>query len=304
MGLTENQKKLIEAVSENDILQAKKCAVACCMEDKTAKNSAFCRRYESILRMPANNMMELPYDLKNILYVEDVSNSFLESRYYLSSREKDVYEQIKKMQQVTKRLMELKIPYLNTTLLYGESGTGKTTFGRYVAYKLGLPFCYINFSQLMDSCMGATSKNISKVFDYVSGFPCVLMLDEIDCISIRRAGVKDSGSAGGEMARVTIGLLQEFDRLSNTAVVLGATNRLDRIDEALLRRFSIRHEVKALNLEERIEFTKCYLSDVGFEIEDMECFTEKYNNQSALLNAIIRTIAAKILLEENVQGEQ
>ena len=96
MGLTENQKKLIEAVSENDILLAKKCAAACCVEDKTAKNSAFCRRYESILKMPANNMVELPMNLKNILYVEDVSNSFLESRYYLSSREKDVYEQIKK----------------------------------------------------------------------------------------------------------------------------------------------------------------------------------------------------------------
>ena len=67
MGLTENQKKLIEAVSENDILKARKCAVACCVEDKTAKNSAFCRRYESILKMPANNMMELPMDLKKIL---------------------------------------------------------------------------------------------------------------------------------------------------------------------------------------------------------------------------------------------
>lgn len=41
MGLTENQKKLIEAVSVNDILQAKKCAVACCMEDKTAKTVPF-----------------------------------------------------------------------------------------------------------------------------------------------------------------------------------------------------------------------------------------------------------------------
>ena len=83
-------------------------------------------------------MIEMPYELKNILYVEDVSSSFLENRYYLSDREKKVYEQIEKMQKVTRHLMELKIPYLNTTLLYGESGTGKTTFGSYVLHELGL----------------------------------------------------------------------------------------------------------------------------------------------------------------------
>ena len=295
MGLTEKQKHLIEAVSENDIMKARRCAVACCEEDKTAKNSAFCRRYESILKLPANNMIELPYELKNILYMEDVSNSFLENRYYLSDRERKVYEQIEKMQQVTRRLMELKIPYLNTTLLYGESGTGKTTFGRYVAYKLELPFCYVNFSQLMDSYMGETSKNISKVFEYISGFPCVLMLDEIDCISIRRAGVSNDGGANGEMARVTISLLQEFDRLPNTAVVLGATNRIDRIDEALLRRFSIRHEVKNLSLEERIKFADNYLTDVGIELKNTEQLAKDYENQSTLLNAIIHSIATQIL---------
>lgn len=298
MGLTEKQKQLIEAVSKNDIMKARRCAVACCEEDKTAKNSAFCRRYESILKLPANNMIELPYELKNILYMEDVSNSFLENRYYLSDRERKVYEQIEKMQQVTRRLMELKIPYLNTTLLYGESGTGKTTFGRYVAYKLELPFCYVNFSQLMDSYMGKTSKNISKVFEYISGFPCVLMLDEIDCISIRRAGVSNDGGANGEMARVTISLLQEFDRLSNTAVVLGATNRMDRIDEALLRRFSIQHEVKALTLEERILFIKCFLDDVSIELENTEELAKEYPNQSALLNAIIREISEQMLQKE------
>lgn len=146
--------------------------------------------------------------------------------------------------------------------------------------------------------MGNTSKNISKVFEYVSGFPCVLMLDEIDCISIRRAGVSNGGGANDEMARVTISLLQEFDRLSNTAVVLGATNRMDRIDEALLRRFSIQHEVKALTLEERILFIKCFLDDVSIELENTEELAKEYPNQSALLNAIIREISEQMLQKE------
>ena len=119
-----------------------------------------------------------------------------------------------------------------------------------------------------------------------------------ECYSIRRAGVSESGSVGGEMVRVTIGLLQEFDRLSNTAVVLGATNRMDRIDEALLRRFSIRHEVKILSPEERIEFVKKYLNDVGVILENTEQLAAEYENQSTLLNAIIREIATQMLQEE------
>jgi ATP-dependent 26S proteasome regulatory subunit len=90
------------------------------------------------------------------------------------------------MKKVNERLIEIGIPYINSTLLYGESGTGKTTFGRYVAFKTGLPFCYMNFSNLVDSYMGSTSKNISKAFSYAISNPCVFMLDEVDCISIRR----------------------------------------------------------------------------------------------------------------------
>ena len=97
------------------------------------------------------------------------------------------------------------------------------------------------------------------------------------------------------MARVTISLLQEFDRLPNTAVVLGATNRIDRMDEALLRRFSIRHEVKNLSLEERIKFADNYLTDVGIELKNTEQLAKDYENQSTLLNAIIRSIATQIL---------
>jgi len=299
MGLTENQKKLIQAVSQSDMSAAKKCALAVLAEDTTSKNRLFCSKYKSVLESSGCNMLELPYDLKNILYVEDVSTSFREGRYYLSEREEEIYKSIVRMKKVNERLMEIGIPYINSTLLYGESGTGKTTFGRYVAKRLGLPFCYLNFSNLVDSHMGNTSKNISKSFSYAISNPCVFMLDEIDCISIRRSDVGSSGGSGGEMARITITMMQEFDKLSNDLVVIGATNRMDRMDEALLRRFSMKHEVKAFDCIEKECMVRKYLDDIGicFTKEEIRSLAECKENQSVVLNHLIRKIAGKFEAE-------
>lgn len=294
MGLTDNQKRLIRAVSQNNILAAKKCALACVIEDTTQKNSWFCSKHKQVLESSGSNMIELPVDLKNILYVEDVSNSFKEGRYYLSNREKNVFENIIRMKKVNEKLMEMGIPYLNSTLLHGESGTGKTTFGKYVAYKTGLPFCYLKFSTLVDSYIGNTSKNLSKAFSYAVANPCVFMLDEIDCINIRRSDA--GGGADGEMSRITISLMQEFDKLTNDIVVLGATNRIDRIDEALLRRFSIKHEVTVLDDKEKEEMVNKYLKDVGMAFSEAEIgkLIKDNKNQAMLLNALIRMIALKV----------
>lgn len=296
MGLTDNQQQLIRAVTENDIRLARKCAVACLTEDTTQKNHWFCKKYKQILETSGSNMIELPYDLKGLLSVEDVTLSFNEGRYYLSDREKGVYENIVRMKKVNERLMEMGIPYINSTLLYGESGTGKTTFGRYVAYKTGLPFCYMNFSHLVDSYMGGTSKNINKAFSYAISNPCVFMLDEIDCISIRRSDTSSSSGTGGEMARVTITLMQEFDKLPNDVIVIGATNRKDRMDEALMRRFSVKHEVKVLNETEKTVMVEKFLKDIEMIIPEDEIITmvKENTNQSMLLNSLIRNISGRI----------
>jgi ATP-dependent 26S proteasome regulatory subunit len=299
MGLTDNQQRLIRAITENDIQLARKCAIACLTEDTTQKNQWFCKKYKSILESSGANMIELPQDLKGLLCVEDVSNSFKEGRYYLSDREKAIYENIVRMKKVNERLMEMGIPYINSTLLFGESGTGKTTFGRYVAFKTGLPFCYMNFSNLVDSYMGSTSKNISKAFSYAISNPCVFMLDEVDCISIRRSDTNSSGGTGGELARITITLMQEFDKLPNDVIVIGATNRMDRIDEALLRRFSTKHEVKTLTEDEKTSMVEKYLQDIGISlsVNNIETMVSKNKNQSMLLNDLIRAISEKIAEE-------
>lgn len=295
MGLTNNQKNLIRAIAENNISSARKWALACCNEDETYKNSLFVSDYKSILSQPERKLFELPHDVKGFLCMEDVSETFNVNRYFLTDRERTLAHKILRMAKAARKLKEMKIDYRNSTLLYGESGTGKTTFARYLACWFKLPFCYIKFSTLVDSFMGSTSKNISKAFSFATSNPCVFMLDELDAIGANRC---DSGSSTGEeMNRVTITIMQELDRLPNDVILLAATNRIEAIDDAILRRFSVKHEVKPFNRYEKERLLNAFLNDVGIEFaeSDIEKIISESGNQSGIINRAIEKIAEDVL---------
>ena len=285
MPLNENIKDLIRSVADNDLQKAKVYANIIVSNEKSNNNQNFCRIIKAKLESQ-HNFIELPFDLKEILKMEDVSN-FNENRYFLSDREREIFNQISIAQNTNNKLSEMGLRYVNATLLYGESGTGKTTFGKYVAYKLGLPFAYLNFSNCINSYLGATSKNISKVFDYISKQKCVFMIDEIDAIGIKR-GKEDLG----EMSRIVISLMQAFDLLENDTIVIAATNRKDMIDEALLRRFSIKHEVKTLNEYETKFLIEMFLQDLNIEYnkENIEKYSKINNKQNEIVNDVIKAI--------------
>lgn len=292
MALNENVKDLIRSVTENDLIKAKEIVKTIISNETASKNEYFCKCINAKLESQ-HKFIELPYDLQNILKMEDVSR-FNENRYFLSEREQKVFKQICMAKNTNEQLSKMGIRYLNTTLLYGKSGTGKTTFGKYVAYKLDLPFAYLNFSHCISSLLGETSKNIAKVFDYISKQKCVLMLDEIDAIGIKR-GKEDLG----EMARVVISLMQAFDLLENDIIVIAATNRKDMIDEALIRRFTIQHEVETLNRYETSFLIKMFLQDLNIEYdnENIKKYAENHNKQSEIINDTIKSIVK--MLNEN-----
>ena len=293
MGMTDNQKRLIRAVAENDIRNAKKCAIACLSEDTTQKNQSFVNRYRTILTSEGANLFELPSDLREILVCEDVSLTFREDRYFLTEEKKRLAEKIVKMSRVSQKLMEMTIPYKNASLLYGAPGTGKTLFGKYIAYKLGLPFCYLNFSRTVDSYMGATSKNIAKAFSYAASNPCVFMLDEVDTISCNRAG--GMSGAEKEIGRVTITLLQEFDKLPNDVIVIAATNRVDLLDEAFISRCAVREKFKPFSDAEKRAMVEKFLSSISMSITEKEMAEIiKKQSQRDIINATIQYIADKI----------
>ena len=141
MGLGIPEQNMIQAIAENDIRKAKKNALIALQSDNTQKNRYFVKKYTSILTSEGSNLFELPYDIRDLLVCEDVSLSFRESRYYISDKQKEIADKIFRLSKVSQKLMELQIPYKNATLLYGPAGTGKTLFGRYIAYKKELPFC-------------------------------------------------------------------------------------------------------------------------------------------------------------------
>lgn len=120
-------------------------------------------------------------------------------------------------------------------LLYGPPGTGKTLLAKAVATECSLNFLSVKGPELLNMYVGQSEENIRHVFERArAATPCVIFFDELDSLAPNRGR---SGDSGGVMDRVVSQLLAELDGLhkSNSVFVIGATNRPDLLDPALLR---------------------------------------------------------------------
>ena len=288
MGLDDHMLACIKALAENRIQDAKNEAICCCVNDTTKKNQSKTEYYKKLLMNGSVNLFELPPNLKGLINMQDVSD-FREERYYLGKQQKYIFEQIVRGVRVTTKMLEYGIPYANSTLIYGIPGTGKTEFARYIAYKLRLPYAYLNFSYLIESYMGKTAQNLQRVFDYCKGQKCVLMLDEIDCIGLERG--HDTG-VDGELGRTTIALMQALDGLIDGQVVIAATNRCDRMDKALLRRFQRKIEFVPFVQEERIAMIQTFVNSVEptFLTDKILQYAEEPHTQAETIRYLIEKI--------------
>lgn len=123
-------------------------------------------------------------------------------------------------------------------LLYGPPGTGKTLLAKAVATSCSLNFFSVKGPELLNMYIGESEANVRRVFQRArDASPCVVFMDELDSVAPKRG---NQGDSGGVMDRIVSQLLAELDGMSsgggNTQVyVLGATNRPDLLDPALLR---------------------------------------------------------------------
>ncbi|XP_027117008.1 peroxisomal ATPase PEX6-like isoform X2 [Coffea arabica] len=121
-------------------------------------------------------------------------------------------------------------------LLYGPPGTGKTLLAKAVATECSLNFLSVKGPELINMYIGESEKNVRDIFEKArSARPCVIFFDELDSLAPARGA---SGDSGGVMDRVVSQMLAEIDGLNDSSqelFIIGASNRPDLIDPALLR---------------------------------------------------------------------
>ena len=147
-------------------------------------------------------------------------------------------------------------------LFSGPSGTGKTLMARALAGETGLNFISISGPILFSKWLGESEKALHQIFKKAKqSAPCILFFDEIDAL----VTIRGHGNEGGAVERMASQFFNELDNLSDLSqvIVLGATNREDLLDPALMRagrldyvlRFPIPDE------EERLEIFKVHTQE-------------------------------------------
>ena len=153
-------------------------------------------------------------------------------------------------------------------LLVGPPGTGKTLLAKAVAGEAHVPFFSLSGSDFIELYVGVGASRVRDLFkEATKNAPCIIFIDEIDAIGRSR----DSKYGGGneEREQTLNQLLSEMDGFdtSKGILVLGATNRPEILDKALLRpgRFDRRIIVDKPDLKGRVEILKVHAKDVHMD---------------------------------------
>lgn len=176
---------------------------------------------------------------------------------------------------------------VNKFLFEGKPGTGKTEAAKQLARILNRNLYMVNFTNVIDSKLGETQKNIVKLFEEINNLKQpekdLILFDEIDALALNRVNNNDLR----EMGRATSTILKQFDSLSEKTIIIATTNLYNDLDSALKRRFDF-----TINFD---RYTKEDLLDV---CENMtNAFLNKFkikNHEKKIVRKIISLMEAPL----------
>lgn len=179
-------------------------------------------------------------------------------------------------------------------LLYGPPGTGKTMLAKAVANEADATFLKLAGSELAQKFIGEGSRLVRDLFEVAEeNSPAIIFIDEIDAIATKRTNAKSDG--GAEVQRTLMQLLSEMDGFENNGDIriMGATNRFDMLDEAILRpgRFDRIIEVPKPNEIAREEIFKIQTREMNIK-SDVN-FSEIATETEGLTGADIKAVCTE-----------
>lgn len=173
------------------------------------------------------NVFDLVIKDKSPISIEDV---------YLSEDNKYVINQLIKEYKYQEELSKYGLTVNHKILFHGASGCGKTMLAKSIASALDKHILVLNLSNVIHARIGETSQNMKQIFEKAIREKAILFLDEFDQIGKQR--VSDENDVG-EMRRLVNSVIQQMDYLPTSVLLIAATNHLEIIDDALLRRFQL-----------------------------------------------------------------
>jgi len=187
------------------------------------------------------------------------------------------------------RKLDIRLP--KGILLVGPPGVGKTLISKAVAGEAGVPFFYQSGASFVHIYVGMGAKRVSELFRKAKEMaPSIIFIDEIDAVG------KSRGEFRNDEREATLNqLLTEMDGFEDSSgvIVIGATNKIDVLDEALLRagRFDRRIHISLPDLEDRAKTLELYLEHKPNKVDIAQVSRMTVGFNSAALDTLTNEAA-------------
>lgn len=188
-------------------------------------------------------------------------------------------------------------------LLYGPSGTGKTEIARRIAESTGCHFMALSGPDLKSKYVGGSGENVRQIWEQArSRGRCVLFVDECEGVFARRGSI-DADSASDETVQA---FLAEWDGVASEGQiwVVGATNRRDLLDEAIVSRFGAAVEIGLPGTEERLKILALELAKLERQADIPEFLGRATTGMSGrALSSLVHDVCALAAEDGGALGE-